>query len=355
MKKILPFSVLLLTLVACGNMSEEEIEQNISSGVVLIQNQSYYEVTLPNEETIYFSYYDEEEGIQGLEFDLDSVELATSYGTGFFISSDGKIATNNHVVSNVVEDKDMHKSISKFFDALKGYCAMQYEEYDEAYDKMSSVVLYALYDDDVSVSQFNELRDMRDALEEERDSYGRLYNNINNMRAKDCEISYHNEVGIAYNDTYVTNKGDFIPCVITEKDAENDLAIIQLKDKRTPEDRYVFEVPEDDPLETYSTSEKITKKLSEDKNAKLFMVSYNLGPALALTQDGVKSQFNNGTISQKTDKRIMYSIPALHGSSGSPVVNWQGQLVAVNFAGVGTTGNFNYGIRVKQLRNLLYK
>lgn len=352
MKRILPFCVLLITIVACENMSEEEIEQQISSGVVLIQNQSYYEVTLPNEETIYFSYYDEEDGIQGLKFDLDSVELATSYGTGFFISSDGKIATNNHVVSNVVEDKDVHKSIAKFFDALKGYLAVQYEEYDEAYDKMCSLVLYAFYDDNVSVSQFNELRDMRDALENERDNYARLYNYLDNMRAKDCEISYHNEVGIAYNNTYVTNSGDFTPCVITKRDAENDLAIIQLKDKRTPEDKYVFEVPEEDPLVTYSTSEKITKKISDDKNAKLFMVSFNLGPILALTQDGVKSQFNNGTISQKTSKRIMYSIPALHGSSGSPVVNLQGQLVAVNFASVGTTGNFNYGIRVKQLRDL---
>lgn len=355
MKRILYFCVLLITLVACENMSEEEIEQQISSGVVLIQNQSYYEVTLPNEETIYFSYYDEEDGIQGLKFDLDSVELATSYGTGFFISSDGKIATNNHVVSNVVEDKDVHKSIAKFFDALKGYLAVQYEEYDEAYDKMCSLVLYAFYDDNVSVSQFNELRDMRDALENERDNYARLYNYLDNMRAKDCDISYHNEVGIAYNNTYVTNNGDFIPCVITKRDAENDLAIIQLKDKRTPEDKYVFEVPEEDPLVTYSTSEKITKKISDDKNAKLFMVSFNLGPVLALTQDGVKSQFNNGTISQKTSKRIMYSIPALHGSSGSPVVNLQGQLVAVNFASVGTTGNFNYGIRVKQLRDLLDK
>ena len=62
-----------------------------------------------------------------------------------------------------------------------------------------------------------------------------------------------------------------------------------------------------------------------------------------------------GTISQRTAERLMYSIPALPGSSGSPVVNMQGQLVAVNYAGLNGTQNFNYGIRVKYLKQLLEK
>lgn len=85
------------------------------------------------------------------------------------------------------------------------------------------------------------------------------------------------------------------------------------------------------------------------------MTSFNLGPTLALTKEGIKSQFNSGTISQRTEDRLMYSIPALPGSSGSPVVNLQGQLVAINFAGINTTQNFNYGIRVKHLKNLIEK
>jgi V8-like Glu-specific endopeptidase len=85
------------------------------------------------------------------------------------------------------------------------------------------------------------------------------------------------------------------------------------------------------------------------------MTGFNLGPALAITKEGVKSQFNNGTISQKTEDRLMYSIPALPGSSGSPVINRQGQLVAINYAGLNGTQGFNYGIRVKHLKNLLNK
>ena len=69
----------------------------------------------------------------------------------------------------------------------------------------------------------------------------------------------------------------------------------------------------------------------------------------------VKSQFNHGSISQKTHEKLMYSIPTLPGSSGSPVVNLRGQLVAINYAGINGTQNFNYGVRVKYLRELLNK
>ena len=73
------------------------------------------------------------------------------------------------------------------------------------------------------------------------------------------------------------------------------------------------------------------------------------------TQEGMKSQFNSGSISQRTSERQMYSIPALPGSSGSPIVNLQAQLLAINFAGLNGTLSFNYGLRVKYLKNLIDK
>ena len=47
----------------------------------------------------------------------------------------------------------------------------------------------------------------------------------------------------------------------------------------------------------------VENKIKEDKNSKLFMSSFNLGPKLAITKEGIKSQFNNGNISQKTNKQ----------------------------------------------------
>lgn len=50
---------------------------------------------------------------------------------------------------------------------------------------------------------------------------------------------------------------------------------------------------------------------------------------------------------------MMYSIPTLQGSSGSPVINQYGELMAINFAGLSTTQSFNYGIKVNKLKELL--
>lgn len=342
-------------LSSCGNKSDEQLEKEISSGVVLVQNQSYYEVVLSNGESIYFSSFDEEEGVKGFATEEDSVEVVTSYGTGFFISEDGKIATNAHVVSNMVSDKNVNKEISSLIDVLKKLFYALYNEADDKYEKATAYCNVALYDDDVSVEDYHRLRNLRDAIKKERDEYAEYYNGFDEIRASESEIKYHNEVSIAYNDTHVTSTKDFISCVVTQTDAEHDLAIIQIKDKKTPTDKYIFSVEPEDPLEVYDWKEELTRKVSKDKNSKLFMTSFNLGPKLALTKDGIKSQFNNGSISQKTEEKIMYSIPALPGSSGSPVVNLQGQLVAINFAGLNGTQNFNYGIRVKFLKNLIDK
>lgn len=347
--------VLCSLLFSCSNLSEKEIEETTSSGVVLVQNQSYYEVVLSNGESIYFSNFDEDGDLKGIATEEDSVEVVTNYGTGFFVSETGEIATNAHVVSNMVADKDVNKSVANVLSALKKVISAVYNDYNEKLEKAQMAYDYANQSSEVSYEEFYQIRDIRDAIKEEMQKYAQYYNGLEEIRASDSEIKYHNKVSIAYNNTFVTNTNDFVSCVVTKTDSDHDLAIIQLKDKKTPTDKYVFQVETEDPLETYNWKDDIEKKIKDDKNSKLFMSSFNLGPQLALTKEGVKSQFNSGSVSQKTSEKIMYSIPTLPGSSGSPVVNLQGQLVAINFAGLNGTQNFNYGIRVKYLKELMDK
>ena len=355
MRKVIITFVVIGFLSSCGNKSDEQIEQEVASGVVLIQNQSYYEVVLSNGESVFFSNFDDEDGVKGFATEEDSVEVVTSYGTGFFISEYGEIATNAHIVSNMVSNNDVNKSISSLLHTLKKVLLSLYNETNEKYEDAVTLYDYANTSDEVSYEDFYKIRDIRDALKKERDDYAEYYNGLDEIRANESEIKYHNEVSIAYNDTYVTNSRDFISCVVTKTDSEHDLAIIQIKDKKTPKEKFIFAIEEEDPLEKYTWKEELTKRISEDKNNKLFMTSFNLGPKLALTDEGIKSQFNKGNISQKTGEKILYSIPSLPGSSGSPVVNRQGQLVAINFAGINQTQSFNYGIRVKYLKNLINK
>ena len=89
-------------------------------------------------------------------------------------------------------------------------------------------------------------------------------------------------------------------------------------------------------------------------NQPLYMIGYNYGVALAKTNKGIKDQFTSGTLTQLPDgNRITYSIPAKQGSSGSPVVDDDGRLVAVNFAGSDGSDNFNFGIPMLRVLTFL--
>ena len=85
----------LFALASCGNMSEKELQTTCASGVVMVQNRSYYEIRIPGMESLYFTSFDSNDDIEDLTEDLDDIKPSEGYGTGFFVSKDGKIVTNN--------------------------------------------------------------------------------------------------------------------------------------------------------------------------------------------------------------------------------------------------------------------
>lgn len=342
-----------LFLTGCGNKTESEVVGEVESGVVLVLNRSYYEFKLPNGESLYFTSYDSEDGIQGLATEEDSVQYAVSYGTGFFISDDGKIATNAHVITSTDDASDINSAMSDVFKAIKYIIAQQYYDYTNKYEQACSLASEAYYDNSVSVADYQYICSIRDALKSEMDDMVSSFNQLDNINVRDCDVIYHNVISVAFNDTYVTDFSDFEKCVIKKSDVEHDVAIIQLKDKHTPDGRNVFYVPYENPLEEYSFSDKMSRTFGDDKNEKLVMIGFNYGPVLALTDDGIRCQHTSGSISQESSSHLMYSIPALHGSSGSPVINMAGELVAVNYAGLSTTQSFTYGVYVRHLRELM--
>ena len=60
MKKFTSFIIILLTLVSCSEKTPQDLFEESKSGVVLILNEYYYVMKLPNGNSIYFTGIDED-------------------------------------------------------------------------------------------------------------------------------------------------------------------------------------------------------------------------------------------------------------------------------------------------------
>lgn len=313
-------------------------------GVVMIRNICYYSIDLPEQSPLYFASLDDDMGLKKFSNDVNEA-MMVSYGTGFFISSDGTIATNRHNVSSKYSENTLKDHVKKRL----AYEKIEYTDSIATYKRALEKLIRYLNTHSEKESDYNEVVKVAKRTATEIGNFEATVRKIDIMiAANDFNVNYHADIGIAYANTIVEDLSDFVRCsnIKISEDPKADVATIQLKSKKTPDDVYIFKVPSDNPL----------KNITETDQYKVTMMGYNMGPLMSLTEDGMKIQVYSGTISQNTDKyQIMYSIPSEHGSSGSPVVNERGELVAINYAGYNGTQSFNLGIRVQYLKELLEK
>jgi hypothetical protein len=357
MRRIIYLTCLALFLPALftnckKEYTDQELFDTCSSGVVLILNQYYYETTLPDGGKVYFSEFDGET-LQNMTFEEEEIikNRSISFGTGFFVSNTGEILTNRHVAAPSIDNSEVKGKIKDFYSAFTDLIEYLQEELSNEFDLLESQkadCYYVDYFGDICCNRA-QLAEIERKQEELRSQYQENIQTIQGLKGADfSELSTRciSELSIAYNNTFVTNASDFKPCVFirSSEDDQTDLALIQLKDKITPESSHVFVLPE------MSDSENETLNINEH----VVMISYNAGIQLSNTAIGIQAQLNTGNVSQKGDGvKVMYSIPSLKGSSGSPVLNKYGELVAVNFAGLTGTQSFNYGIVTERIRKFL--
>lgn len=374
MKKLLTLTLILLLLAGCHNKkSAEELFNETASGVVVVLNEFYYEIQLPNGESLYFKGLDANGDLTGLTPEAEEAKKNRNIitGTAFFIDKEGTLMTNRHVAQPNIDAVTARRSLIRLIKTLELLYSEKMAELSQQYDLLEnqkSLCTYYDYDGFIHTDEARlvEINEQQERLGQQYAALEKSKDGLNaNIDPEGIRIRIISELGIAYNNTYITSENDFIvknPCVVvrTSDKEDIDLALIQLKNKKTPEDSHVFKLKGDNGSGSFI--EKVAGLFANEEDDKLkidqqlYMIGYNAGLILANTKQGIKVQMTSGKVTQLPDgQRLLYSIPTLQGSSGSPVIDEYGNLVAVNFAKLGTTDNFNFGIPEERIREFLRK
>lgn len=363
-----------LVIVLCGCSDEKSPEQlfdECRSGVVLILNQYYYRMTLPDGTHIYFTEADKD-GAYDFKSSVNELDgMAQAYGTGFFIDDRGTIMTNRHVAVPQIDPKDVKNQVGNILDYIVSVYDYQMGQLHDQYVQLEEEKSNCQYWQDgyayTDQARLEEIENQQQQLSDEFDTIASARQEVadGKLTLDQIKVEPVCQMGIAYDGSHVNAVADFLvknPCAVVRVSEEDDtdLALLQLRSGKTPDEAYVFSL--DEAKAQKSIADKV-KSLFVKKKSKaltidqeLYMIGYNAGPLLANTRQGIKVQMTSGKITQMPDgDKLLYSIPTVQGSSGSPVIDADGSVQAVNFAKLAISDNFNFGIPMGKVRRFLHQ
>jgi polyisoprenoid-binding protein YceI len=340
MKQIITI-ICCFVLVSCSEKqapNPKDLYEKYRNSVVLIKNEYFLKVSLDNGIELNFKQH----GNKIIFFENEEEaykNAAVSFGTGFIIDDQGKIATNRHVVYPEINKESIWIKIDAYMSDMQREIQSNIKKNQLEIEEVTD--LYNNYYNELTYSETIALRDKHKDLINKNNELNQLLL-ITDYRQEKSSIDVINlSLGVVYDNTFIESNEDFDGCVRIKKseDIDVDLAIIQLKSKRTP--KHIIDYFDIGNIQTIPDLKM---------NDEVFMIGFNKGIGLANTEDGIKSQFTIGNISQDPSlKKIMYSIPTLPGSSGSPIMDKWGNLIAINFAKTFDYQGFSFGIPVNKL------
>lgn len=279
-------------------MSDQEIYNQYKNSVVLLIGYYYYKVSAGNLDLGKLDLPTEvvlaEGKLKAVNSNRNNMNIYT--GTGFYISEDGKIATNLHIVRPWLFEKD------------QSLIADQY--------KMFMSIAAA---DQPALNAFTAQIKVEGVL------------------------SY---IGLIPNGAYFSEE-NLKQCreLVAHDNTDNDVAILQMDTKRLPNEN--------------CTIVDLSQAVTDDSVISVGSHVYTMGFPFGLNlQDlrspkGIQLLGHGGSITQEcAEYSFGFDASSYGGASGSPIFNDKGQLIGVLNSGVTKSQGFNYAIKASHVVDL---
>jgi hypothetical protein len=307
--------VFVYLLIACqqapqfkaagGKESQGTLFNHFATSVALLENKFYYEVLLMDGQQFYATSTASGELILHLDEEQAKLNARSVYGTAFFISEEGHCVTNRHVLDP-----------------------------EDTFEGMEEKMMASIHSYDLQIpGHSGEIRLLNSEVLQEDSTWEQpIHYPIAGVQK--IEKKYF-DLNLTLNDHCENLTKKKLPCTIVKiaDDWEIDLAILKIEAKDL----------EGIKIQPLSIEEKEIEFMSNDSPIYLLGLQVSLGKQNTISC--LNPEIMEGSHYISTHPKVArYKINTLPGSSGSPVVNAKGELLAINFAKTTSLEGWSLGI-----------